>query len=132
MTSYSDIRAIEGFLTSLEGVLLQAMQEMQNGIIQELRTMSATLGQQLTDAETTLANDLAAQTTAIGAETAAITALIAAFQNVAAGDVVTPAMLAAIQAADAALNVNTGTINQNVSVEQSATNPTPPVPPASA
>lgn len=132
MTSYSDIRAIEGFLTSLEGVLLQAMQEMQNGIIQELRTMSATLGQQLTDAETTLANDLAAQTTAIGAETAAITALIAAFQNVAAGDVVTPAMLAAIQAADAALNVNTGTITQNVSVEQSATNPTPPVPPASA
>lgn len=132
MTSYSDIRAIEGFLTSLEGVLLQAMQEMQNGIIQEIRTMSATLGQQLTDAETTLANDLAAQTTAIGAETAAITALIAAFQNVAAGDVVTPAMLAAIQAADAALNVNTGTINQNVSVEQSATNPTPPVPPASA
>lgn len=132
MTSYSDIRAIEGFLTALEGVLLQAMQEMQNGIIQELRTMSATLGQQLTDAETTLANDLAAQTTAIGAETAAITALIAAFQNVAAGDVVTPAMLAAIQAADAALNVNTGTINQNVSVEQSATNPTPPVPPASA
>lgn len=132
MTSYSDIRAIEGFLTALEGVLLQAMQEMQNGIIQELRTMSATLGQQLTDAETTLANDLAAQTTAIGAETAAITALIAAFQNVAAGDVVTPAMLAAIQAANAALNVNTGTINQNVSVEQSATNPTPPVPPASA
>lgn len=132
MTSYSDIRAIEGFLTALEGVLLQAMQEMQNGIIQEIRTMSATLGQQLTDAETTLANDLAAQTTAIGAETAAITALIAAFQNVAAGDVVTPAMLAAIQAADAALNVNTGTINQNVSVEQSATNPTPPVPPASA
>lgn len=132
MTSYSDIRAIEGFLTALEGVLLQAMQEMQNGIIQELRTMSATLGQQLTDAETTLANDLAAQTTAIGAETAAITALIAAFQNVAAGDVVTPAMLAAVQAADAALNVNTGTITQNVSVEQSATNPTPPVPPASA
>lgn len=132
MTSYSDIRAIGGFITALEGVLLQAMQEMQNGIIQELRTMSATLGQQLTDAETTLANDLAAQTTAIGAETAAITALIAAFQNVAAGDVVTPAMLAAIQAANAALNVNTGTINQNVSVEQSATNPTPPVPPASA
>jgi len=112
-------------IANLNQSITDAISASQQAIIQEIKTMSGTLADQINAAEAQLAADDATETAAITAETAAVQALVTAFQGVNVGSTITPAMLAAIQAADAQVNASTASVNTNTAAETAALTPVP-------